>query len=84
MEIIRTAKPDKRIADVRVWHCGGCSVVHMAVGKMVLNFTRDEFAEFADAVVDINTAGWGGGGNYSILDLAAMNRDDLDTVETLH
>lgn len=56
------------MADVTVWHCGGCGVVHMSVGKMVLNFTRDEFANFTEAIVDINYSGWPVPGD-SIIDL---------------
>ena len=35
---------------------------------MVLNFTRDEFANFTEAVVDINYSGWRVPGD-SIIDL---------------
>lgn len=56
------------MSNVTVWHCGGCGVVHMSVGKMVLNFTRDEFANFTEAVVDINYSGWRVPGD-SIIDL---------------
>lgn len=58
MQITRTAKPAREIADVKLWHCRGCGVVHMSVGKAVLNFDRKEFADFAQAVVDINYSGW--------------------------
>lgn len=58
MQITRTAKPARKMANVRIWHCRGCGVVHMSVGKMVLNFNCDEFADFAEAVVDINYSGW--------------------------
>lgn len=54
MHIERTTRPAREIADVRVWHCPGCAAVHMAIGKMVVNFTRKEFSAFTDAVVDIN------------------------------
>ena len=58
MEIMRTAKPVREMADVKIWHCRGCGVVHMSVKGMVLNFNRQEFATFTDAVVDINYSGW--------------------------
>jgi hypothetical protein len=58
MDITRTAKPARNMENVNVWHCRGCGVVHMSVGKMVLNFTRNEFADFTEAVVDINYSGW--------------------------
>ena len=68
MDITRTARPAKNMANVHLWHCGGCGVVHMSVGKMVLNFTRDDFAHFTDAVVDINYSDWRVPGD-SIIDL---------------
>lgn len=58
MEITRTAKPVRNMANVTAWHCRGCGVVHMSVGKMVLNFTREEFSGFTEAVVDINYSDW--------------------------
>ncbi|MEQ1642386.1 MAG: hypothetical protein ABL959_02945 [Pyrinomonadaceae bacterium] len=59
MEIIRKAKPNREMADVKLWHCTGCGVVHMGVKGMVLNFSREDFAAFAEAVVDINYfGGW--------------------------
>jgi len=58
MEITRTAKPAKRTADLDVWHCPGCGVVHMSMGKTVMNFSREEFAKFVGSVVDIHYTGW--------------------------
>jgi hypothetical protein len=58
MEIVRSARPMREMADVKMWHCGGCRVVHMAVKDIVLNFTREEFAKFTEAVVDITYSGW--------------------------
>jgi hypothetical protein len=58
MEIVRKAKPSRELMDVKMWHCGGCRVVHMAIKDVVLNFTREEFANFTEAVVDINYGGW--------------------------
>jgi len=68
MEITRTARPARKMANVTVWHCAGCGVVHMSLGKMILNFTRDEFANFTETVVDINYSGWSVPGD-SIIDL---------------
>lgn len=58
MRITRTAKPPRKLADVKLWHCTGCAVVHMSVKDMVLNFTREEFSAFSDAVVDIECTSW--------------------------
>lgn len=78
MEITRTAKPIKKTADLTVWHCSGCGVVHMSVGEMVVSFDRDEFAKFVETAVDIHYTGWSGqadGG--SIIDLSAANSETL-------
>ena len=49
-------------------------MVHMSVGKMVLNLGREEFAELTEAVVDLSTSGWlDGERSYSIIDLVASN-----------
>ena len=72
MEITRSARPARKQADVKLWICGGCDVVHMSVGKTVLNFDRREFTDFANAVTDINSAEWVNDGKaFSILDLVA-------------
>ena len=68
MEITRKVRPAKNMADVKIWHCGGCGVVHMSIKDMVLNFNREEFATFTEAVVDINYSGWHS--EHSIIDLA--------------
>ena len=76
MEITRTAKPVRNMANVTVWHCSSCDAVHMSVGKMVLNFTREEFADFTEAVVDVNYSGWARvSGDHSLLDLAMIGPD---------
>ena len=83
MEITRTAKP-RNMASVTVWHCAGCGVVHMSVGQMVLNFTRDEFANFTEAVVDINYSGWAAvSGEHSIIELAVLDAGN-NGVEAVH
>lgn len=52
MDITQTATADPRLSDVKLWHCRGCGVVHMSVGGRVMNFHRQEFAAFAEAVVE--------------------------------
>lgn len=72
MQITRMARPIKEKADVRMWHCGGCGVVHMSVGKMVLNFNKQEFSDLADAVADLSVTGWLSDEKaFSIIDLVA-------------
>ncbi len=73
MERIRTAKPVSKMENVKIWHCRGCEVVHMSVGKTMINFSRDDFAAFTESVVDINYSGsWHASG--SVIDL--VDRDD--------
>lgn len=58
MEITRMAKLSNSSANIAVWQCCGCGVVHMSVGKMVLDFTLEEFTRFTESVVDVNYSGW--------------------------
>lgn len=83
MQIVRTAKLERNKKEVSVWHCQGCALVHISVGRMMLNFTQDEFARFTDAVVEINTAGLGRAAACSILELAMVGYDDAGN-ETVH
>lgn len=78
MEITRTLRPNRQMTDVKLWHCSDCDAVHMSVKEMMFNFTRDEFAAFADAVVDISYQAWPvHSSEMSIVDLASRG-------ETLH
>ncbi|MGD9587345.1 MAG: hypothetical protein AB7Q37_09020 [Pyrinomonadaceae bacterium] len=73
MEITRTARPLRKRAEVRLWICGACDVVHMSADKSVLSFDRSEFSELANAVGDLYSAEWVQNGKaLSILDLAAL------------
>lgn len=38
---------------LQIWSCGNCEAVHFKAGNVLLNFTRDEFAELAYAVNDL-------------------------------
>jgi hypothetical protein len=83
MEITRIAKISSNMANITVWHCGGCGVVHMSVGKMVLDFTREEFANFTESVVDVNYSGWAPvSREHSILDLASV--ENLEARGSVH
>lgn len=73
MEITRTARPARTQADVKLWICGGCDVVHMSVGKTVLSFDRAEFSDFSNAVTDLSLTEWTSRADkaFSIVDLVA-------------
>jgi len=78
MEITRKVRPARTQADVKLWMCGGCDVVHMSVGKTVLSFDQREFSDFANAVTEISAAEWTSKRNaFSILDLAAVQSDAI-------
>lgn len=78
MQITRTAKPITRTADLTVWHCPGCGVVHMAVGEKIVSFNRAEFTKFLESAVDIHYSGWAGPADgISLIDLASANNGTL-------
>jgi len=78
MEITRTARPARTQADVKLWICGGCDVVHMSVGKTVLSFDRREFSDFSNAVTDLSSAEWASTGEaFSIVDLVATQSEAI-------
>lgn len=58
MQITRSARPVRETAGIKLWHCVGCGVVHMSVKDVVLNFSREEFSTFTEAVVVTNYDGW--------------------------
>jgi len=62
------------MADVKIWQCRGCDVVHMGVGEMVLNFSREDFASFTEDVVAIHYNGWASE-KHSIIDLVEHDAD---------
>lgn len=69
MEITRNVKPTREAANVKLWYCAGCAVVHMSVKDTVVNFPRAEFAAFTESVVEINYSGWISTDPFSIIDL---------------
>lgn len=78
MEITRKVRPARTQADVKLWICGGCDVVHMSVGKTVLSFNQREFSVFANAVTELRGAEWASeSGTFSILDLVAVQSDAI-------
>ncbi|MBK9216547.1 MAG: hypothetical protein IPM59_13320 [Chloracidobacterium sp.] len=85
MHIVRTAKPIREMAEVKLWPCGGCNSVHMAVRGMVLNFSREEFSTFTEAVVDIYYgASPLADPDHSIVDLLADEIGDPSTAPNIH
>lgn len=58
MQIDHLVRPKGANSDLRLWHCRDCGQVHMSVGKLMVNFRNDEFAEFAEAVMDVSASAW--------------------------
>jgi hypothetical protein len=75
MEIKRSAKPAREKADVKLWYCVGCGVVHLSVKDFVLNFPREEFAAFTESVVEIHYSGWESADPFSVIDLGEHDAD---------
>lgn len=63
------------MADVKIWQCRGCDVVHMGVGGMILNFSREDFASFTEDVLAIHYDGWSTGKN-KIIDLVEHDAEN--------
>lgn len=78
MEITRKVRPARTRADVKLWICGGCDVVHMSVGKAVLSFNQREFSDFANTVAELSGAEWASkSSKFSILDLVSIQSDAI-------
>ena len=59
---------------LQVWMCQGCQAVHFKTGNVMLNFTRGEFAELTQVVLDIYSTEFGGLEFYRMLN--AVNQED--------
>ncbi len=59
---------------LQVWMCQGCQAVHFKTGSVMLNFTRGEFAELTEAMLDIYSHEFGGLEFYRMIN--ALNQPD--------
>lgn len=59
---------------LQVWMCQGCQAVHFKTGSVLLNFTRGEFAELTEAMLDIYSREFGGLEFHQML--SALNQSD--------
>ena len=59
---------------LQVWMCQGCQAVHFKTGNVMLNFTRSEFAELTQVMLDIYSHEFGGLEFYRMLN--ALNQPD--------
>jgi len=62
---------------LQVWMCRSCQAVHFKTGNVMLNFTRSEFAELTQVMLDIYSNEFGGLEFYQMIN--SLNQPD-DTV----
>lgn len=60
--------------NLQIWMCHGCQAVHFKTGNVLLNFTKQEFAELTEAVLDIYSQEFGGLNFYKLLN--SLNKED--------
>lgn len=39
--------------EVNLWYCDGCRMVHLSAAGVTINFNKEEFERFSDAVVEL-------------------------------
>jgi hypothetical protein len=67
---------------LQIWRCGNCEAVHFQAGKVLLNFTKAEFAELAYSVNDVFQAEFGSLEFYHLI--SSLNPpDDVLASETI-
>lgn len=68
--------------NVHVWCCRHCEEVHFKAGNVLLNFTKEEFAELTHCVNDVFQQQFGSLEFYNLINLVSKNEDILlsDTI----
>ena len=68
--------------NLQIWCCGHCEEVHFKAGKVLLNFTKEEFAELTHSVNDVFQQQFGNLEFYNLINLVTKNEDVLlsDTI----
>lgn len=77
MSHFNESERDESTQKLQVWMCQGCQAVHFKTGNVMLNFTRAEFAELTQVMLDIYSTEFGGLEFYRMLN--ALNQPD-DTI----
>lgn len=77
MSHFKESNADETPQKLQVWMCQGCQAVHFKTGNVMLNFTRAEFAELTQAMLDIYSTEFGGLEFYRMIN--ALNQPD-DTI----
>lgn len=60
--------------NLEIWMCQGCQAVHIKTTNVMLNFTKQEFAELTHIVLDIYRQEFGGLNFYRLL--SSFDKDD--------
>lgn len=60
--------------NLQVWCCNGCSAVHFKAGNVLLNFSKTEFAELTNVVMDIYQQEFGSLEFYRLIN--SINQND--------
>jgi hypothetical protein len=68
---------------LQIWMCQGCQAVHFKTGNVMLNFTKAEFAELAEAIVDVYSQEFGGLEFYRMLRTLNQKEDEVLLSETI-
>lgn len=68
---------------LQVWCCGHCRDVHFKAGNVLLNFSKTEFADLTQAVMDIYQKEFGGLEFYRLINTVSREDDDILTKDTI-
>lgn len=53
MSFFNQSQHESPSQNLQVWMCHGCESVHFKTGNVMLNFTKQEFAELTHAILEI-------------------------------
>lgn len=80
-EITESEKTHER-QKLQVWCCHECSAIHFKAGNVLLNFTRSEFSELTEAMMEIYQQQFGSLEFYDPLD-SVKRADDVLIVQSI-
>lgn len=64
---------------LQIWCCGNCEAVHFKAGNVLLNFTKNEFAELAYSVNDVYQNEFGSLEFYHLISSLKADEDVLES-----
>lgn len=83
MSHLNEPKQNESSQQLQVWCCSHCQDVHFKAGKVLLNFSKTEFADLTHAVMEIYQKEFGGLEFYRLINLINQNNDDILTSHTI-